>query len=117
LIWLQLDAEGAYARTTKRDRRRSDDKYAAAMERSNFDAIAGRMQNPQNVEDYIVVSGKHVFKTQMSAVVKRLHDLNLISSDEAMTHVVKPGLVNLIPNQNAAPGGRVDMTRRNIMVR
>jgi predicted kinase len=118
LIWLQIDAEGAYGRTTKRDRRRSDDKYAAAMERSNFDAIAGRMQNPMNTEDYIVVSGKHVFKTQMSAVVKRLHELNLISSDEALTQVVKPGMVNLIPhNGGNSANGRVDMSRRNIMVR
>ncbi|HEX8226563.1 MAG TPA: ATP-binding protein [Candidatus Saccharimonadales bacterium] len=117
LVWLQVDAEGAYARTTKRDRRRSDDKYAANIDRGMFDAIAGRMQNPQTTEDYIVISGKHVFKTQMSAVIKRLHELNLISTDEALTHVVKPGLVNLIPNQNASGPGRVDMTRRNIMVR
>jgi predicted kinase len=116
LVWLQIDADGAYTRTTTRDRRRSDDKYAATIDRPSFDAIASRMQNPQTVEDYIVISGKHVFKTQLSAVVKRLHELNLVTSDEALTQVVKPGLVNLIPNQNAV-GGRVDMTRRNIMVR
>jgi len=115
LVWLQVDTDGAYYRTTKRDRRRSDDKYAAIMDRPTFDTIAGRMQNPQNVEDYVVISGKHVFKTQMSAVVKRLHELNLISSDEALTQVVKPGLVNLIPN-HIGPG-RVDMTRRNILIR
>ncbi len=115
LIWQQIDAEGAYARTTKRDRRRSDDKYAAAIDRATFDTIAGRMQNPQTIEDYIVISGKHVFKTQLSAVVKRLHELNLVSFDEALTQVVKPGMVNLIPNNTAS--GRVDMTRRNIMVR
>lgn len=117
LVWLQVDAEGAYQRTTKRDRRRSDDKYAANIDRATFDTIAGRMQNPQNTEDYIVISGKHVFKTQLSAVVKRLHELNLISTDDALTHVVKPGLVNLIPNQNNTSGGRVDMTRRNILIR
>jgi len=115
LVWLQVNPEAAYARTTMRDRRRSDDKYAAVIDRSKFDAMAGRMQNPQTTEDYIVISGKHVFKTQMSAVVKRLHELNLISLDESLTHVVKPGLVNLIPNNAVA--GRVDMTRRNIMVR
>ncbi len=115
LVWLQIDTEGAFQRTTKRDRRRSDDKYAAVMERGNFESIAGHMQNPQNNEDYIVVSGKHVFKTQMSAVVKRLHELNLIAIDDALSQVVKPGLVNLIPNNTTS--GRVDMTRRNIMVR
>ena len=115
LIWLQIDADGAYARTTKRDRRRSDDKYAAIIDRPIFNNIAGHMQNPLNTEDYVVVSGKHVFKTQMSAVVKRLHELNLISTEEALTSVVKPGLVNLIPN-HIGPG-RVDMTRRNILIR
>lgn len=118
LIWLQIDAEGSYVRTTKRDRRRSDDKYAASIDHAAFDAIAGRMQNPQAAEDYIVISGKHVFKTQLSAVVKRLHELNLVTLDDALTQVVKPGLVNLIPNNAAsAAHGRVDMTRRNIMIR
>ena len=115
LIWLQIDADGAYARTMKRDRRRSDDKYAAIIDRPIFNNIAGHMQNPLNTEDYVVVSGKHVFKTQLSAVVKRLHELNLISTEEALTSVVKPGLVNLIPN-HIGPG-RVDMTRRNILIR
>lgn len=114
LIWLQVDPESAYARTTQRDRRRSDDKYAAPMDRATFDSIAGYMQNPQNTEDYVVISGKHVFKTQYSAVMKRLHELNLISSSEVVSQVAKPGMVNLIPNPSA---GRVDMTRRNIMIR
>ncbi|HEX8182281.1 MAG TPA: ATP-binding protein [Candidatus Saccharimonadales bacterium] len=118
LVWLQIDAEGSYVRTTKRDRRRSDDKYAAAMDHATFDAMASRMQNPQTIEDYIVISGKHVFKTQLSAVVKRLHELNLVSLDDALTQIVKPGLVNLIPNNTASSAaGRVDMTRRNIMIR
>ncbi len=115
LIWLQVDPEGAYMRTTQRDRRRSDDKYAATIDRAKFDIIAGGMQNPQPSEDYVVISGKHVFKTQMSAVVRKLHDLNLVTSDEVISQVVKPGLINLVPN-NSGPG-RVDMTRRNIMIR
>lgn len=114
LVWLQIDVDSAFSRTTTRDRRRSDDKYAAPMDRTTFDNLAGYMQNPQNTEDYIVISGKHVFKTQYSAVMKRLHELNLISSNEIVSQVAKPGMVNLIPNPTA---GRVDMTRRNIMIR
>lgn len=114
LIWLQVDTESAYLRTTQRDRRRSDDKYAAAIDRPTFNTLIGHMQNPQTIEDYIVISGKHVFKTQYNAVLKRLHELNLVSSDEAVSQVVKPGMVNLIPNPAA---GRVDMTRRNIVIR
>jgi len=114
LIWLQIDADGAFTRASSRDRRRADDKYAAPIDRATFDSVASHMQNPQNVEDYIVISGKHTFNTQFSAVVKRLRELGLLTQDDANAKVVKPGLVNLIPNPMA---GRVDMTRRNIVIR
>lgn len=118
LVWFQIDTDSAYQRITKRDRRRSDDKFAAAIDDATFSAIAGRMQNPQPAEDYVVVSGKHAFKTQMSSVVRRMHELGLMKSDDTLSGVVKPGLVNLVPHAPAVKaGGRVDLTRRNIMIR
>jgi len=114
LIWFQIDMESAYTRAMKRDRRRADDKYAAPMDRKTFDASVGRMQNPGINEEYIVVSGKHLFSTQLSAVMKRLRELNLIGLDDASSRVAKPGMVNLVPNPTA---GRVDMSRRNIIIR
>lgn len=114
LIWQQIDMESAYVRASKRDRRRADDKYSPATDRATFERIASGMQNPQN-EDYIVISGKHVFGTQLSALMKRLRELGLVATNEASTKLVKPGLVNLIPSNPAA--GRVDMTRRNIVIR
>lgn len=113
LVWFQVDTETSYLRTTKRDRRRADDKYSPPLDRQTFDRIAGGMQNPQN-EDYIVISGKHTFATQLSALIKRLRELKLVTINEAQTRLVKPGLVNLIPN---AAAGRVDMSRRNIVIR
>jgi len=114
LIWLQVDPDSAFARTQTRDRRRSDDKYAGPADRATFERVAGAMQNPQN-EDYVVISGKHTFTTQLSALMKRLRELGLIpASNEVNAKVVKPGLVNLIPTPAT---GRVDMTRRNIMIR
>ena len=114
LVWLQIDHESAWARTQSRDRRRSDDKYAGPADRATFERIAGAMQNPQN-EDYIVVSGKHTFDSQLSAFFKRLRELGLVAEqNEVSSKVIKPGLVNLIPNPAA---GRVDMSRRNIMIR
>ena len=113
LVWLQIDTDGAFTRVSARDRRRTDDKYAASIDRATFDNIVTHMQNPQNVEDYIVISGKHTFGTQFSAVVKRLRELGLLSGEESNAKVVKPGLVNLIPNPMA---GRVDMSRRNIVI-
>lgn len=114
LVWLQIDPETAFTRLQSRDRRRSDDKFAGPTDRATFERIAGGMQNPQN-EDYIVVSGKHTFDTQLSAFVKRMRELNLVpTSSDVNIKVVKPGLVNLIPNPAA---GRVDMSRRNIVIR
>ena len=115
LIWHQIDPDSAFARATKRDRRKADDKYSPSIDRQMFDRITVNMQNPQNNEEYIVISGKHTFATQLSALMKRLRELNLLlSSEEASAKVVKPGLINLVPNPAA---GRVDMSRRNIVIR
>jgi len=113
LIWLQIDAESAYLRGKTRDRRRNDDKYAVPLERPVFDNQINHMQNPNN-EDYVVISGKHTFNAQRSAVMKKLYDLKLVSGDIANSNLIKPGLVNLIPN---IVGGRVDTSRRNIVIR
>ncbi len=113
LIWFQIDHESAIARISKRDRRRSDDKFAMPIDKPTFDRIVSGMQNPQN-EDYIVISGKHTFNTQLSAFMKRLRELGLATQQQAGTKLIKPGLVNLVPNRAA---GRVDMSRRNIVIR
>lgn len=114
LVWLQIDTESAYNRTQSRDRRRADDKYAGPSDRATFERVAGAMQNPQH-EEYIVVSGKHTFDTQLSAFIKRLRELGLVpDAGEVNTKVVKPGLVNLVPSPT---GGRVDLSRRNIVIR
>lgn len=114
LIWFQLDVETAFSRVVKRDRRKSDDKYAAPMDRSTFETLVTGMQNPGISEDYIVVSGKRTFQTQRSAIVKKLYDMRLLDTRQATVNIAKPALVNLIPNNL---GGRVDPTRRNITIR
>lgn len=113
LVWLQIDIESAYMRAGKRDRRHIDDKYTISLSREQFESLSAGMQNPTSVEDYAVISGKHVFNTQFGAVIKRMHELGLIHSDEMSHRVVKPGMVNLVPK----PAGRVDMSRRNITIR
>lgn len=114
LVWFQIDMESAYARFSTRDRRRADDKFAGPSDQATFERAAANMQNPQN-EDYIVISGKHAFPTQLNAFLKRLRELGLIAAvPEVNPKLVKPGLVNLIPNPAA---GRVDMSRRNIVIR
>ena len=112
LIWLQIDVDSAFSRTQERDRRTSDDKYAEPQTKNTFDRQAAGMQNPQG-EDYIVISGKHTFATQKSAVINRLYQTGLIGSGTVQHSVTKPELVNLIPNPRA---GRVDLSRRNISI-
>lgn len=113
LVWFQMDPDTAFSRSIKRDRRRADDKYAAKWDRTTFEKIVSHMQNPKPGEEYAVVSGKHLFNMQQSAVVNKLRQLGVITSDEAASRTIKPGLVNLVPNNM----GRVDMTRRNINIR
>jgi predicted kinase len=118
VIWFQIDTESAYTRSIKRDRRRADDKYAATWDRAAFDNIVSHMQNPTLAEDYVVVSGKHLYMTQQNSVVNKLRDKGLLALDDANSHIVKPGMVNLVPgNSQSANGGRVDLSRRNIMIR
>lgn len=114
LIWFQIDSDTAFQRVAKIDRRKADDKYSFAMDHESFKKVASTMQNPNQTEDYIVISGKHNFQTQRSAVLKKFYDMGLINADTTTNSMVKPGLVNLIPNPGA---GRVDPTRRNIVIR
>jgi predicted kinase len=113
LVWFQMDVETAFTRNVKRDRRRADDKYATKWDRSRYDDIVGHMQNPSATEDYVVVSGKHLFNMQQSAVVSKLRSMGVLGHEEASSRVIKPGLVNLVPKNQ----GRGDIPRRNISIR
>lgn len=113
LIWFQMDQDTAFSRNIKRDRRRADDKYAASLDRTSFEELIGKMQNPTPQEEYVVISGKHLFNTQQSAVISKLRSKGVLAHDDASSRVIKPGLVNLVPKQN----GRFDASRRNISIR
>lgn len=113
LVWFQIDIESSFTRVARRDRRRADDKYAMPLDRTTFDSIINNMQNPTKEESPVVVSGKHTFNTQLNSFVKKLRETGLVSA-EVNSNKVKPELVNLIPNHL---GGRVDLSRRNIVIR
>jgi thymidylate kinase len=112
LVWFQIDPDTAYSRLRKRDRRKTEDKYAFDYTESEFRHYASRMQHPEPTEDYVVVSGKHTFNSQRSSVFKKFMEMGLVSNETARGNVAKPGMVNLIPQSM----GRVDMSRRNINI-
>ncbi|HEX5447893.1 MAG TPA: ATP-binding protein [Candidatus Saccharimonadales bacterium] len=112
LIWLQIDMDTAFSRTQGRDRRTTDDRFAEPQTKATFDRQLSGMQNPEG-EDYLVVSGKHTFATQKSAIVNRLYQLGLVGGGIVQHNVAKPELINLVPNPHA---GRVDLSRRNINI-
>lgn len=115
MVWIQVDAETAFNRSHNRDKRKADDKYAAALEQNTFDQYMRIMQNPQD-ENYVVVSGKHLFNSQKTTIVRRLLELGVLASTDNEAKIVKPGMVNLV-SRAQVQAGRVDHTRRNVIIR
>jgi predicted kinase len=113
VVWLQIDADTAFGRLQKRDRRKADDRYAINYSKEAFQKFAAHMQHPA-LEDFVVISGKHTFGAQKNMVFKKLLELKVIDSLIAQQKVAKPGMVNLVPNMNM---GRVDLGRRNVVIR
>ncbi|MEZ6330944.1 MAG: ATP-binding protein [Candidatus Saccharimonadales bacterium] len=114
MIWLQVDIETAWARSKNRDKRKAEDKYASVLSPDQFKQYVHIMQNPRN-EDYVVVSGKHLFPNHKSIIVRKLLELGVAESDDAAYKVAKPELVNLV-SKAQAQAGRVDYSRRNISI-
>jgi len=109
LLWFQIDSEGAYARASHRDRRRVGDRHARRLNRNEFDEIIRAMQNPEGNEGYQVISGKHTFGSQKTALVRHLLDRRLILPNQNTAHIAKPALVNMVPHPSEG-------SRRNINV-
>jgi predicted kinase len=114
VVWFQVDPDTAFIRNIKRDRRKLDDRYAVGYEEEQFRQLASYMQNPEPIEDQIVVSGKHTFVSQMSGVMKKLSDMKVIKSTAASKKMIRPDLVNHIPQKQPEPSKH---ERRNIVLR
>jgi len=68
LIWLQVDQE------TARLRSKLSKKNSASSSEKPFDITLENFQAPHN-EDYIVVSGKHVFDSQKQIIIRKLREM------------------------------------------
>lgn len=115
VVWLQVDADTAYLRNAKRDRRKQDDRFAVGYDVEAFKQLAAYMQHPEPTEDFVVTSGKHSFPGQLSTVMKKLADMNVIRATAAAQKMILPGLVNNIPQPPPPAGTR--HVRRNIVLR
>jgi predicted kinase len=97
VVWVQTDINTSYERAANRDRRQTDDKYTQSLDERTFETLAARVKQPLH-EDYVVISGKHVFTNQLHAVARKIDTM-----DKEILHTA-PKKVSL--------GGRVDLNRR-----
>lgn len=73
IVWVQTDEDTARSRALNRDRRRADDKYSLEINEEEFYATVKVFQNPSpKKEVFVVVSGKHDFKSQGVVVLKKI---------------------------------------------
>lgn len=115
LIWMQIDADTAKQRSTNRDHRKLDDKYSTVINDDIFGKYTKALQNPQN-EKYLVLSGKHIFNTQKTAILRRMQDLGLLNDELIKQKIAKPEMVNLI-SRAQAQADRIDYSKRSIIIR
>jgi len=115
LVWIQLDLDTAWARCEARDRRTIDDKYSEELSKPMFESFIQNMQNP-NEERALVLSGKHLFNSQKTSLLRRLYEMNILSEEDLNQKIAKPELVNLV-SRAQANAGRADYSRRNVIVR
>ena len=99
-VWVQTDINTTFGRASNRDRRNPYDKYAKELDQDDFERECARVKLPQH-EEYVVISGKHVFKNQMNVVMKKLVAME------------KQGL----RVKTVSPGGRVNQQRRKPITR
>jgi predicted kinase len=112
-IWVQTDLETSFGRASSRDRRQTDDKYTSSMTFETFDRIQRAFKRPER-EEAIVISGKHLFKTQAASVTRRLMRVSLVK-----TATSPSATVNTAPMQTAQVKmtGRVDPNVRRMHAR
>ncbi|MFZ1324221.1 MAG: ATP-binding protein [Candidatus Saccharimonadales bacterium] len=115
VVWFQVDADTAFVRNHKRDRRKHDDRYAVGYDVEAFKQLVSYMQHPEPTEDFVVVSGKHSFAGQLSSTLKKLADMQVVKASAAASKMVRPELVNLVPQAQNSKNERNH--RRNIVLR
>ena len=100
IIWQQIDQKTAWARCQNRQPNQNvDDLFALVFDRTTFDTLVNQFQSPIRNQT-IVVSGKHDATQQLTTIIRRLVELQLIQSGSDLTQTIpKPELINLVSSQ------------------
>jgi predicted kinase len=73
VVWVQTDLETSEMRATNRDRRRADDKFSLSLNLEEFKLLCKSFEKPvPSKESFVVVSGKHDFKSQSVIILKKI---------------------------------------------
>ncbi len=84
VVWVQTDEETAEYRALNRDRRRPDDKYSLKLNEDEFLQIKKKFQKLNTKkETFVVVSGKHDFKSQGVVVLKKIASMYVRGMDQS----------------------------------
>lgn len=105
VLWVQTDLESSFVRASSRDGRNPDDKYSFNLSRETFDRLVAKLKKPEK-EPVVVVSGKHVFKVQMTNILRRLQQTGLVGIPErpAEQDSKIPARKPMIERRQATPG-------------
>ncbi len=97
VVWVQTDEQTAEARALNRDRRRADDRNSLNLSRTELDILTKSFQKPDSKkESFVVVSGKHDFKSQGVIVLKKIAGMYVSAAQDqnaqasAQTHSTTP---------------------------
>lgn len=80
-VWVQTDLDTAEERALNRDRRRADDRNSVNITSEQFDHNISNFQKPvAGKETFVVISGKHSFRSQSLVVLKKIAALLIPSA-------------------------------------
>lgn len=113
-IWVQTDGPTAKFRATKRSPRRTDDKHSPSLTNEQFTSLA-KLFTPPTTEDYIVISGKHAYRTQATMVLRRLTAPRATEAENAYKRDVQEERRSA-PIATKQPSREAHQPRRSVLI-
>lgn len=111
VVWVQTDELTAKNRSFSRNRKRLGDEYNVKLTAEQFKAFSAAFTPPTKQEDYVVISGKHTYTTQVKMVLRKL----------AAPHAQKASTAHKesIERDRTKPAARTSAPqgRRNVLIR